>query len=84
MGSHFTHKYHLISQLYLAIISTNTSSASQIIFIFVKCEIYLGGEGHHKTYSMALGRMPWAQNKIFTYNNFQTTSDIKCGFTAKS
>lgn len=58
MGSHFTHKYHLISQLYLAIISTNTSSASQIIFIFVKCEIYLGGEGHHKTYSMALGRMP--------------------------
>lgn len=35
-----------------------------MIFVFIKCEIYLCGEDHHKTYSTVSGRMPWAQDKI--------------------
>ena len=49
---------NIISQMYLAIISTDTSSASQTIFIFIKHEMDLWGEAHHKISSIGLGRTP--------------------------
>lgn len=61
---HFTRKYRFISQLYLAIISSNISSVSQMIFVFIKHDVYPWGGGHHKTWSVVLGRMPWAEVKF--------------------